>query len=72
MGILGGGIIAYTEFSMPVGFYINKVFSTIGLMDLTGLMIKCAFFALVISLLAGYLGLITTDGTRELVMPPFG
>jgi phospholipid/cholesterol/gamma-HCH transport system permease protein len=64
MGICGGLIIAYTEFSMPVGFYVNKVLSTIGLMDIVGLMIKCAFFALIISLLACYRGLKTTDGTR--------
>lgn len=63
-GILGGLVIANTEFSMPVGFYINKVLSTIHLSDIFGLMIKCSFFALIISLLACYRGLITTDGTR--------
>jgi phospholipid/cholesterol/gamma-HCH transport system permease protein len=64
MGIIGGLIIAYTEFQMPVGFYVNKVLSTIKFMDIFGSMFKCAFFGLVISLLACYRGFQTTEGTR--------
>ena len=64
MGIIGGIIIAYTEFQMPVGFYINKVLSTIKFIDIFGSMFKCAFFGLVISLLACYRGFQTTEGTR--------
>lgn len=64
MGIIGGLIIAYTEFQMPVGFYVNKVLSTIKFIDIFGSMFKCAFFALVISLLACYRGFQTTEGTR--------
>jgi phospholipid/cholesterol/gamma-HCH transport system permease protein len=64
MGILGGLIIAYTEFNMPVGFYLNKVLSTIQLMDIFGSMFKCAFFGLMISLLACYRGFHTTEGTK--------
>lgn len=64
MGILGGLVIAYLEFNMPVGFYINKVLSTIGFMDVFGGMIKCAFFGLVISILACYRGFKTKEGTR--------
>jgi phospholipid/cholesterol/gamma-HCH transport system permease protein len=64
MGILGGLIIAYNEFHMPVGFYINKVLTTIKFSDVFGSMFKCAFFALVISLLACYRGFQTTEGTR--------
>lgn len=64
MGILGGLVIAYTEFNMPVGFYVNKVLSTIKFMDIFGSMFKCAFFALVISLLACYRGFQTTEGTK--------
>lgn len=63
MGLLGGLVIAYTEFNMPVGFYINKVLSTIQFIDIFGSMFKCAFFALVISLLACYRGFKTTEGT---------
>jgi len=63
MGILGGLIIAYTEFNMTVGFYINKVLSTIQFIDIFGSMFKCAFFGLVISLLACYRGFKTTEGT---------
>ncbi len=64
MGIVGGLLIANSEFSMPAGFYINKVLTTIKFMDVFGLMIKCAFFGLVISLLACYRGFLTTDGTK--------
>lgn len=63
MGLLGGLVIAATEFNMPVGFYINKVLSTIKFMDIFGSMFKCAFFGLVISLLACYRGFQTTEGT---------
>jgi phospholipid/cholesterol/gamma-HCH transport system permease protein len=64
MGILGGLLIACTEFNMTVGFYINKVLSTIKFLDIFGSMFKCAFFGLVISLLACYRGFKTTEGTR--------
>ena len=64
MGILGGLVIAYSEFNMPVGFYINKVLNTIKLSDVFGSMFKCAFFAMVISILACYRGFQTKDGTR--------
>ena len=64
MGILGGLFIAYLEFGMPVGFYINKVLSTIKLMDVFGSMFKCAVFGLVISILGCYRGFQTKEGTR--------
>lgn len=64
VGILGGLIIAYLEFNMPFGFYINKVLNTITLSDVFGSMIKCAFFGLVISILACYRGFQTREGTR--------
>ncbi len=64
MGILGGFIIAYTEFGMTSGFYFNKVLNTIKFVDVFGSMAKCAFFAVVISILACYRGFQTKDGTR--------
>lgn len=64
MGIVGGLIIAMTEFHMPIGFYINKVLSTIKLSDVFGSMAKCAFFGVVISTLACYRGFKTKEGTR--------
>jgi phospholipid/cholesterol/gamma-HCH transport system permease protein len=64
MGIIGGLIIAYTEFSMPVGFYVNKILTNVQVMDIVGSMFKCAFFGLVISLLACYRGFQTTEGTK--------
>jgi phospholipid/cholesterol/gamma-HCH transport system permease protein len=64
MGIIGGLIIALYEFNMPVGFYVNKVLATIRFSDIFGSMAKCAFFALVISLLACYRGFKTSEGTR--------
>jgi phospholipid/cholesterol/gamma-HCH transport system permease protein len=64
MGILGGLLIAYSEFNMPMGFYVNKVLSTIQFSDVLGSMVKCAFFAVVISILACYRGFQTREGTR--------
>lgn len=64
MGIIGGLIIAYIEFNMPAGFYINKVLSTIKFADVFGSMFKCAIFGVVISVLACYRGFKTTDGTK--------
>jgi phospholipid/cholesterol/gamma-HCH transport system permease protein len=64
MGIIGGMAIAYTEFQMPLGFYVNKVLSTINFIDIFGSMFKCVFFGLVISLLACYRGFQTSEGTK--------
>jgi phospholipid/cholesterol/gamma-HCH transport system permease protein len=64
MGILGGMAIAQLEFNMSPGFYINKVLATITFSDVFGSMFKCAFFGLVISILACYRGFKTKDGTH--------
>ena len=64
VGILGGLIIAMSEFNMPVGFYVNKVLTTIRLVDVFGSMAKCFFFAIVIALLACYRGFKTSEGTQ--------
>lgn len=63
-GILGGMLISYLEFGMTAGFYSNKVLSTIVFADIFGSMFKCAFFGLVIALLACYRGFHTKEGTR--------
>ncbi|HLT22387.1 MAG TPA: ABC transporter permease [Bacteriovoracaceae bacterium] len=63
-GIIGGMLISYLEFGMTPGFYSNKVLSTIVFADIFGSMIKCAFFGLVISILACYRGFHTKEGTR--------
>ena len=64
MGIIGGGIIAYTEFNMTPGFYINKVLSTVKFIDIFGGFFKCFFFAIVITITACYRGFTTKEGTR--------
>lgn len=64
MGIIGGMAIAYSEFAMPPGFYINKVLSTIQFSDVFGAMIKCAFFGFVIAIVACYRGFQTKEGTK--------
>lgn len=64
VGILGGLIIAMSEFNMPMGFYVNKVLTTIQLVDVFGSMAKCLFFAIVIALLACYRGFKTSEGTQ--------
>lgn len=64
MGIIGGLSIAYLEFNLPAGFYINKVLSTITLSDIFGAMVKTAFFGFVIGIVACYRGFKTTEGTQ--------
>ncbi len=64
MGIIGGIIIAYLEFNMPMGFYVNKVLAFLHFSDVFGSMLKCSFFAVIISLLACYKGFKTTEGTK--------
>jgi phospholipid/cholesterol/gamma-HCH transport system permease protein len=63
-GILGGLFIAQTEFNIPPGFYLNKVFSSLSYGDVFGSMFKCAFFALIITIFACYKGFQTKEGTK--------
>lgn len=64
LGIIGGMLIAYMEFDISPGFYINKVLSTTGFVDLFSGYIKCFFFASVITILACWRGFQTKEGTR--------
>jgi phospholipid/cholesterol/gamma-HCH transport system permease protein len=64
MGIIGGMLIARSEFDMSYGFYINKVLATIKIHDVFSCYIKCMFFAVVITLLACWRGFNTKEGTR--------
>jgi phospholipid/cholesterol/gamma-HCH transport system permease protein len=64
MGLLGGLIISNIEFNLPTGFYINKVLISIRMSDVLGGLFKCAFFGLVISILACYRGFKTAEGTK--------
>ncbi len=64
MGIIGGMLIARSEFDMAYGFYINKVLATIKIHDVFSCYIKCMFFAVVIVLLACWKGFQTKEGTR--------
>jgi phospholipid/cholesterol/gamma-HCH transport system permease protein len=64
LGIMGGLFIAWLEFDMPPGFYINKVLSTMKLHDVLSGYIKCLFFATVLSIIACWRGFHTKEGTR--------
>lgn len=64
LGVLGGLLVAWTEFDMAPGFYVNKVLSTMRLVDIFSGYAKCVFFAGVIALLACWRGLQTKEGTR--------
>jgi phospholipid/cholesterol/gamma-HCH transport system permease protein len=64
LGILGGLVIAWMEFDMSPGFYINKVLTTMKLHDVFSGYIKCIFFAMVISIIACWRGFQTKEGTR--------
>lgn len=64
IGIMGGLLIAYWEFNMSPGFYINKVLTTLRIYDVFSGYIKCVFFSVVITIFACYRGFNTKDGTR--------
>lgn len=64
LGIIGGMTIAWMEFDISPGFYINKVLSTTRLIDLFSGYVKCFFFASVITILACWRGFQTKEGTR--------
>ena len=63
-GIIGGAIIAKSEFDMAYGFYVNKVLATIQLHDVFSCYIKCMFFGFIITLFACWRGFQTKEGTR--------
>lgn len=64
LGILGGLFICKSEFGMTTGFYLNKVISTIKLVDVYTGLLKTVFFAIIITIIACYRGFKTKDGTR--------
>ncbi|MBY0515704.1 MAG: ABC transporter permease [Bacteriovoracaceae bacterium] len=64
VGIIGGAIIARSEFDIAYGFYVNKVLATIQLHDVFSCYIKCMFFAFIITLFACWRGFNTKEGTR--------
>lgn len=64
LGILGGLFICKSEFGMTTGFYLNKVISTIKLVDVYTGLLKTVFFAVIITIVACYKGFKTREGTR--------
>lgn len=64
VGIIGGMIVCRTEFDIPSGFYLYKVFSTVKFHDYMSGLVKSAVFAGIITIFACYKGLNTKDGTK--------
>ncbi len=63
-GFLGGMLVAWAEFDISPGFYLNKVLATTRLNDVFSGWAKCFFFAGVITLFACWRGFHTKEGTR--------
>ncbi len=64
LGIFAGMITCMTDFDMPMGFYFNKVLSTVKIHDYLSGLVKAAIFAIIIVLVASYRGLKTINGTQ--------
>lgn len=64
LGIFGGFIVMYLEFDMSLGFYLNKLLTTLKLYDFMSGVTKTFFFAIIIVLISCYRGLKTKEGTK--------
>lgn len=64
IGTLGALIVCSTELGLDPSFFIQKVASTVTVLDYAAGMVKTIFFALFISGSACYFGMNVTEGTR--------
>ena len=64
IGILGAIIIGYSELGLDPQYCVKTVFATVTLTDYMEGLMKCAVFALFISITACFYGLRVTNGTR--------
>lgn len=62
-GLVGGGIVAKSLYSLDINIFIQSVRTGISTSDLIGGMIKPLFFGLIIGAVACYKGLNTVGGT---------
>lgn len=65
VGMLGGVLVGATELNLPAHFYINKILTTVTLMDYCSGLVKSFIFAFIISLSGCYYGLQVREGTRD-------
>ena len=64
IGVFGGLVVGYHELAIDPGFYYEKIFQTVNIMDyLTGIM-KTFFFAFFLSVVSCYFGLSVEGGTK--------
>lgn len=64
IGIFGGFVVGVYELGLDPGFYIQKIYGTITLMDYMAGFHKSFVFSLCVSIPSCYYGLTVTDGTR--------
>lgn len=65
VGMLGGIFIGATELNLTPEFYLNKIITTVTLLDYMSGLVKAFCFAFIISLSGCYYGLQVREGTRD-------
>jgi phospholipid/cholesterol/gamma-HCH transport system permease protein len=63
LGVLGGGLIASTQFGIHPNFYLETIYSTVTVNDLLSGISKTLFFGWIIAMVGCFEALETTGGT---------
>jgi phospholipid/cholesterol/gamma-HCH transport system permease protein len=63
LGVMGGMLIAITQFGITSGFYLDTIYSTVTVEDLLSGISKTFFFGWIIAMVACFSALQTTGGT---------
>ncbi len=66
MGILGGAVVADAVYDLPLSYYAENTFQYLGLADLWSGLLKATVFAVLISVVSCYFGLIAEGGPTGL------
>ncbi len=64
VGLIGSFFVSYMEFDMSLGFFMNKVLTTLKMHDYISGLVKTIIFAFIITIVACHRGLKTKCGTK--------
>ncbi len=64
LAVVGGFFVMNLEFDMSLGFYLNKILTTLKVYDFTSGVVKSSIFGGIIVLIACFKGLRTKEGTK--------
>ncbi len=64
VGVAGGLVVGHHELGLDPGFYYEKIFQTVTIMDYFTGMLKTVFFAFFISTISCYYGMTVSGGTQ--------